>query len=63
MTTHLLLAFALAIWLLPLFDIVNSTKVTGEEKLLWLLGCLCLSWFLWIAFYLFAPIQKNGGFK
>lgn len=51
--------FAL-IWLLPLLDVYRSNKVSYEEKVLWLIGCMFISWWAWIFFYMFAPLLKKN---
>lgn len=52
------LIFAL-IWLLPLLDVYRSNKVSHEERVLWLIGCVLVSWWAWIFFYMFAPVFKK----
>ena len=54
----MLLAMAV-IWLLPMIDIVRSSKVDKDEKIFWICSCLALSWFCWILFYAFAPLKKR----
>lgn len=48
-----LLAF---IWFLPFVLVATSARTSGKEKILWLLALLCISWFAWIIYALFAPV-------
>ena len=50
------------IWLLPIIIIAASDKVTGAEKLAWILAIIFLSWFAWIFYFLLAPIKKPEPF-
>lgn len=45
-------------WILPLLHIAISKRTQGSEKLGWLLAVIFISWFAWIFFLIFAPIQK-----
>ncbi|MET0355696.1 MAG: PLDc N-terminal domain-containing protein [Cellvibrio sp.] len=54
----LILLLFLIIWLLPLIDIALSKKVSNQEKVIWIVLCIFVSWFAWIAYYLFAPVLK-----
>jgi len=44
------------LWLLPIVLIAASDKVGTAEKVLWILAIVCLSWFAWIFYFLFAPV-------
>lgn len=47
------------IWLLPILMIANSDKVTGGEKVAWILAIIFLSWFAWIFYFLIAPVKAK----
>jgi hypothetical protein len=52
------LALSALIWLLPLIIIFRSNKTSGSEKLGWIFAVIFISWFAWIFYLLFAPINK-----
>lgn len=47
------------IWLLPILIIANSDKVSGGEKLAWILAIIFLSWFACIFYFLLAPLKEK----
>ena len=47
------------IWFLPFIIILSSSKVSGSEKLAWILAVIFISWFAWIFFVLLAPLKKK----
>lgn len=53
------LAIIALFWLVPIIHIASSSKVSGTEKLGWILAVVFVSWFAWIFFLIFAPIKKN----
>ena len=53
------LLLTVMIWLLPIVLIVRSDKTTGAEKLVWVVLILFFTWFAWIFYALFAPIQPQ----
>ncbi|WP_192825132.1 hypothetical protein [Rufibacter sp. LB8] len=57
-----IIAFIGFVWLLPFLVIGFSSKTSGLEKLGWLLAVVFISWFAWIFFLLFAPLNKNSGY-
>jgi len=50
---------AAVLYLLPIISIMNSNKTTGNEKLVWILAVLFISWFAWIFYLLLAPLKKK----
>jgi hypothetical protein len=48
------------LYLLPIVLILFSSKTSGGEKLLWLVGIFFFSWFTWIAYMLVAPISNRS---
>ena len=46
-------------WLLPLFAVVFSRKVTGKEKIIWVLAVLFVSWISFMFYWLFAPVKSK----
>jgi hypothetical protein len=46
------------IWLLPILIIAASDRVTGAEKIAWILAIIFLSWFAWIFYFLLAPLRR-----
>ena len=52
------LAVVAAVWLLPIFMILFSRRVTGREKLAWILLFILFSWFSWAFYLLLAPIRS-----
>jgi hypothetical protein len=54
----------IGIWIVPICEIYWSKKVSRQEKFLWILACIFISWFSWILFYFFAPIfDKKDQFR
>jgi hypothetical protein len=49
------------LYLLPIVLILFSSKTSGGEKILWLVGIFFFSWFTWIAYALIAPISNKSG--
>jgi len=47
------------LYLLPIFLILTSDKVTGGEKIFWIIAILFVSWFAWIFYALLAPISSR----
>lgn len=45
------------LYLIPILWILFSSKVTGGEKLAWLLAVIFVSWVAWIFFLLLAPLN------
>lgn len=54
-----LLALAFLIWVLPILAIATSRRTSGLEKIFWILAVIFISWFAWIFYLLFAPIQRR----
>ena len=52
-----LILLYLLIWLAPMLLIALSKKVSGREKVAWILGCFFISWVIWILFLLLAPLK------
>lgn len=50
-----------AIWLLPIVLIAKSQRTQGNEKLIWILACIFVSWFAWVLYLLIAPVNNNTG--
>lgn len=50
---------ALVIWLLPVLIVASSSRVTGKEKLAWILAILFISWIAFIIYLLIAPIKQE----
>jgi len=55
----LILAIIGFFWLLPILIIIGSRKITGSEKLAWILAVIFISWFAWIFYLLLAPLKKK----
>lgn len=53
----------LLIWLLPILIIAKSDKVSGGEKLAWILAMIFLSWFACIFYFLLAPLKEKPELK
>ena len=53
--------FILFVWVFPILIIAVSPKVSGPEKLAWILAVIFISWFAWILFLLLAPVKKQQG--
>ncbi len=51
--------FWVAVWLMPVFFIAQSDRISGNEKIAWVIGTL-LFWLLWVAYLLLAPINKEN---
>ena len=56
-----LLVLITLIWLMPFLIVITSSKVSGTEKLAWLLAMIFISWFAWIFYALLAPIKEDRG--
>lgn len=56
MTMFMIIFF---LWLLPFILISLSNKVSGKEKLAWLLAIFFVSWLAWVFYLLLAPIKKS----
>lgn len=54
-----LLVLIALIWLMPFLIVITSSKVSGTEKLAWLLAMIFISWFAWIFYALLAPIKEE----
>jgi len=54
-----ILSILLALWLLPFFIVLSSSKVSGGEKAAWLLAIFFISWFAWILYLLLAPLKPK----
>lgn len=48
------------IWVLPILIIANSDKVSGGEKLAWILAIIFLSWFACVFYFLLAPLKREA---
>ena len=57
-----LLVFAL-IWLGPTVEIARSNRTSGNEKMVWILAVLLMSWFAWILYSLLAPLKQPSHFS
>ncbi|MDN3650803.1 hypothetical protein QWZ13_18155 [Reinekea marina] len=51
--------FLLIFWFIPLLSIIFSKKVSGKEKLAWLLAMIFVSWFAWVFYMLLAPLKPK----
>ncbi|MFT4782014.1 MAG: putative branched-subunit amino acid permease [Pseudohongiellaceae bacterium] len=49
----------LAFWVIPVFFVLRSNKVSGKEKLAWILAITFVSWFAWLFFALLAPLAGS----
>jgi hypothetical protein len=56
---ELILAAVGFVWLLPMLGIIISGKTRGSEKLGWVLAVLFVSWFAWVFYLIFAPVQDR----
>lgn len=54
-----ILLLPLLIWLLPIFLIAKSKRTSSKEKLLWIFGVVCVSWFACILYWMIAPISER----
>ncbi|WP_133471494.1 hypothetical protein [Paraglaciecola marina] len=48
----------LLIWLIPIILVAKSNRTQGNEKLVWLLLIVFVSWFAWVFYVLLAPLKK-----
>lgn len=46
------------LYILPILLILLSKKTIATEKLGWILAIWFISWFAWILYLIFAPVQK-----
>ena len=53
------LFFLVLLWALPILLIAGSQKTSGFEKTVWILVILFFSWFAWIFYLLFAPLEPE----
>ncbi len=53
------LAMGFLIWLLPIIMIYRSARTSGNEKLIWLLAVVFISWMAWVLYLLVAPVKKG----
>ncbi|MDN3649578.1 hypothetical protein QWZ13_11690 [Reinekea marina] len=51
--------FLLIFWFIPLLSIIFSKKVSGKEKLAWLLAMIFVSWFAWVFYMLLALLKPK----
>jgi hypothetical protein len=51
------------IWLLPILIIASSDKVSGGEKVAWILAIIFLSWFACIFYFLLEPIKEKPRYR
>lgn len=56
LTILLLIGF---IWVLPILVILGSNKTTCSEKFGWIAAILFISWFAWIFYAIFGPVNKS----
>lgn len=56
----LIIIIMFLLWLIPISMIVNANNVEKDEKILWLLACIFISWLAWFFFMLFAPLKSGG---
>jgi len=61
MTGIIMLAIFL-IWLTPIILVAQSTRVSGKEKIAWLLAIVVISWIAWFFYLLLAPL-KNSNYR
>ena len=54
-----LVQFFVVFWLLPMLIVAFSKKVSGKEKLAWLLAMVFVSWFAWVFYLLLAPLKPK----
>lgn len=48
------------LYLIPILWILFSSKVSGGEKIAWLLLVVFVSWLAWIFFLLLAPLSQKS---
>lgn len=53
------IGIAALVWLTPFLIILGSNKTGGGEKVSWLLAVFFISWFVWIFYFLLAPIKPE----
>lgn len=56
------IGFILAViflYMIPILWVLFSRKVSGVEKLGWVLAILFISWIAWIIFLIVAPVKKR----
>ena len=56
---NLIIGVFVFIWALPFLIVMFSGKVSGAEKVAWLLAMIFVSWFAWIFYLLLAPIKNK----
>ena len=56
----LIFSLIIIIWLVPLFIVASSNKVSGTEKLAWIIAMIFISWFSFILYLLLAPIKEKA---
>lgn len=50
---------AIFLYMIPILWVLFSRKVSGVEKLGWVLAILFISWIAWIIFLIVAPVKKR----
>jgi uncharacterized membrane protein len=50
------------IWLTPIILVAQSTRVSGKEKIAWVLAIIFISWVAWVFYLLLAPL-KNSNYR
>jgi len=55
----LFLVLIVFIWIFPFLLVFQSNKISGKEKVMWLLSLIFISWFAWVLYLLFAPIGES----
>jgi hypothetical protein len=61
MTGIIMLALFL-IWLTPIILVAQSNRVSGKEKIAWVLAIIFISWVAWVFYLLLAPL-KNSNYR
>ena len=59
MTGIVILTFFL-IWLTPIVLVAQSTRVSGNEKIAWVLAIIFVSWLAWVFYLLLAPLKDTN---
>jgi hypothetical protein len=59
MTPVIIFLIILSFWVIPVFFVLRSNKVSGKEKLAWILAITFVSWFAWLLFALLAPLAGS----
>jgi len=54
-----LLIVLFIMWVMPIILIARSQKVGRQEKLAWIVACLCISWICLLLFMLIAPLKPD----